>query len=131
MYAQHDKPPSDQPVNYVLVVDDDLRIRELLTDILELEDFTVVAVENGLKALDYLKNHRPPTCIILDYNMPVMNADQFRKVQQSSPTLKHVPVILMTAGHDIQRKAEELQVNSYLVKPFKIERLIEVVSHCS
>ncbi len=130
MYAQHDKPPSDQPVKDILVVDDDLHVRELLTEILE-EDFKVVAVENGLRALDYLKNHPPPSCIILDYNMPLMNADQFRKVQQSSPKLKHVPVILMTAGHDIQRKAEELQVNSYLPKPFKIDRLIEVVSHCS
>ncbi len=127
MHVEHDRLPDEQPGSYVLVVDDELPIREVLTEILE-EDFKVVTVANGAQALSYLKNHPPPSCILLDYNMPVMNAEQFRKVQLSLPTLKDVPVILMTAGKDIQLKADQLQAKTYLHKPFNIDRLIEVVS---
>ena len=129
MYPEHDKPGTIQPDNYVLVVDDELCVRELLTEILEL-DVHVVAVENGLQALNYLKTHPSPACILLDYDMPLMNGAQFRKAQQCVPALKDIPVILVTAAPNIQRKADELQVKAYLKKPFDIDQVVELVSSC-
>ena len=129
MYPEHDKPRTIQPDNYVLVVDDEPCVRELLTEILEL-DFKVVAVEDGLQALDYLKAHPAPGCILLDYDMPLMNGEQFRAAQQSLPELKDIPVILMTAAQNVQRKADQLQVKTCLAKPFDIDKLVELVSAC-
>jgi CheY-like chemotaxis protein len=130
MRPEHGRPSHIEPTTYVLVVDDEACVRELVTEVLELEGFKVVAVENGMQALDYLKAHPSPSCILLDHDMPEMNGAQFRKAQQCFPDLKDIPVILVTATRNIERKADELQVKGHLQKPFDIDRLVEIVSTC-
>lgn len=130
MNYERDKPAYIQSSSYVLVVDDEWSIRDFITTILKLEGVEVVAMENGLQALNYLQKHPSPSCILLDYDMPRMNGLQFRKVQQRIPSLQDIPVILMTAALNIEQKAEELQAKAYLKKPFDIDRLVELVSSC-
>jgi CheY-like chemotaxis protein len=59
----------------VLVVDDEPRVREMLSEYLTERSFEVIEAGNGLEALAALKNHRP-SAIVLDLRMPRLGASR-------------------------------------------------------
>ena len=70
----------------VLVVEDDLEIRESLMDVLEDAGFEAVGAGNGLEALDQLRGPGPQPCLIfLDLMMPRMDGRAFRQEQLAPP----------------------------------------------
>ena len=77
----------------VCVVDDDADIREVLTDVLSIEGYDVVAAGDGESALALLRA-RPSACrlILLDLMMPRMNGWEFRRQQLQDPTIAEIPV---------------------------------------
>ncbi|HVN27503.1 MAG TPA: response regulator [Candidatus Binataceae bacterium] len=82
----------------ILVVDDDRGAMEALSDILEYEGYQVERAQNGLQALEHLKETRPsPNLIILDLLMPVMDGWEFRLRQKEDPELAKIPVLVVTA----------------------------------
>jgi CheY-like chemotaxis protein len=114
----------------VLIVDDDLDIREALLDVLTDHGYTADAVANGREALEYLQRGARPCLILLDLMMPVMNGSQFRAVQLQDPELREVPVLLISAGNDVEQRSQALDTES-LRKPLDIDRLLAVVArHC-
>ena len=82
----------------VLVVDDDPGVRDALAELLASEGYAVAAAENGRVALDLLQAGLRPCAVILDLMMPVMDGWDFRAAQSQSPSLKEVPVIVITAA---------------------------------
>ena len=71
----------------VLVVEDDIDIREALTGLLSEEGYAVSACANGLEALKHLRAGRHADVILLDLMMPVMDGWQFRVLQKRDPEL--------------------------------------------
>src|SRR2546428_350964 len=71
----------------VLVVDDDLAVRESMRSVLEGEGYAVTAAENGLEALQHLRNGLRPEVILLDLLMPVMDGWQFLRELRQDPEL--------------------------------------------
>src|SRR5439155_7067879 len=69
----------------VLVVEDDFDLRDALVPILEYEGHRVVSAANGREALDWLHAMPPPSLILLDLMMPVMNGEEFRAEQLRDP----------------------------------------------
>jgi CheY-like chemotaxis protein len=118
--------------HHVLVVDDDLEIRDGLIDLLEDHNCDATGADNGAKALAYLKSADPLPCLIfLDLMMPVMDGRTFREEQMKEPRLAGIPVIVLSAYRDVQADAEELKVASFLKKPPKLEDLMSLVAlHC-
>ena len=112
----------------ILIVEDQALIRALLTEILEDEGYHVVSVVNGLAALSYLRQHAHPRLILLDLGMPVMTGWEFRAEQQRHRTLREIPVILMSALPDLDRKAAALGVAGCLTKPIDIDLLLGMVA---
>jgi len=110
----------------VLVVEDSEELRDALTVILELEGYRVVAVDNGLAALDrvYLANH---SLILLDLAMPVMDGIAFLRAygQQLRP---HTPVVILSAQEDIIMADLPAFVLEVLRKPFEIDALLRIVA---
>ena len=77
----------------ILVVDDNKINRTLLTQIL-LPKYRVHSVEDGLKALEYLKeNYNEVSAILLDLNMPVLNGYEFLKTRKEFPPYCNIPVM--------------------------------------
>ena len=114
----------------VLIVDDDADIREALLDVLTDHGYTAEAVANGREALDYLQQGARPCLILLDLMMPVMNGSQFRAAQLQDPQLREVPVLVISAGNDIDQRSKALDTES-LRKPLDLERLLSLVArHC-
>jgi CheY-like chemotaxis protein len=113
----------------VLVVDDDVTIRELISDILEIEGYDVATANDGAQALQLVRQTSPEV-ILLDLMMPVMNGWEFAEACSADELCKDIPVLLMSAMHDVNRVIASLSHNgprSVLRKPFNLEHLIAEV----
>ena len=114
----------------VLVVDDNVDIRNLISIILTGESYEVLAVESGTKALEIYSEFKPDL-ILLDIMMPGISGfevlEQIRDIR--SAKLNSVPIVMITAKSltDDIDKAIKLGATSYIVKPFRAESLKQKV----
>jgi CheY-like chemotaxis protein len=117
----------------VLVVDDDVHIRYALVDALEDEGYRTLSASNGAEALQVLREMpKPPSVILLDLMMPVMDGWQFRAQQQRDPQLSKIPVVVVSAIGNGMGEAFQVSASAYLKKPFLIQDLVATVdSLCS
>ena len=106
----------------ILVVDDELFVRDLLMEFLGREDFEVVAVESGEKALETVKSGAFQIALI-DLKMPGINGIQtLKELRKISPLTLN---IIMTGYPTIESSIEALRsgAHDYVVKPFKLNDL--------
>ena len=96
----------------ILVVEDNLKIRENIIDFFKIQGHLAEGAENGYEALTML--HAMYDIVILDINMPKMNGKEF--LEKMRATEKNLPVIALTSNSTIENKAEifELGVDDYL-----------------
>jgi CheY-like chemotaxis protein len=113
---------------HILLVEDDDDIRDLLSQVLAEEGYTVVGAANGLEALTYLRSDgQRPDLILLDLMMPVMDGWQFRAAQREDPQLAAIPVVLLTAVTEARSTAPTLRGLACVEKPVHLPRLLEVL----
>jgi CheY-like chemotaxis protein len=113
----------------ILIVEDDVDIRETLAEILADEGYSVASAANGLDAIAYLQSETLPAVILLDLMMPVMSGWEFRAKQQQDPRIAPIPVVVLSGDGNIQAKATSLNAAGFLPKPVDLERLLGMVSH--
>jgi two-component system OmpR family response regulator len=113
----------------IVVVDDDLGIRETLDAFLRLAGFRVHSAANGQEALALLETVRPAV-LFVDLYMPVMDGTTFRRGQLSNANTCDIPFVLMTAEADGMVAATELMADAFVSKPFDAEDLFVVISQC-
>lgn len=107
----------------VLVVDDESRMRKLVRDFLEKQNFAVLEAGDGSEALDIFFDNQDIALIILDVMMPKMDGWQVcREVRGYS----EVPIIMLTARSDERDELQgfELGVDEYISKPFSPKILV-------
>jgi len=107
----------------VLVAEDEIHIREGLTEILENEGYQVIQAENGLQAWT-LYQQQTPDFICLDIMMPEINGyDVCRKIRKENET---IPIIFITAKTEEIDKVLglELGADDYIAKPFGVKEVI-------
>ena len=113
----------------ILLVDDDAAIRAALPSALRVEGYDVAAVANGQEALLYLEKQRsaPPSLILLDSMMPVMDGPEFIDSYTANAMLPDVPVVVISAfGRRHYSRCRGREVTQ-LAKPLQLERLLEMV----
>ena len=106
----------------VLIVDDQLTVRQLLHEVARKAGYDTWLAENGLKALEVTRECSP-SVIIMDIKMPVMDGlEAFRLIHQEFP---EIPVILMTAYGTLDTVVEAMKMGAfdYLVKPSNVNEL--------
>ena len=116
---------SSQP--FVLVVDDEEHITEMLAMGLGIHGFDVERTDTGRGALAAIEHHRPDL-VILDVMLPDLDGFEVaRRLRQTEGAGTRVPVIFLTARDTTQDKVEGLRLGTddYVTKPFSIEELIE------
>ncbi len=89
----------------------------------------VNTVGNGMHAIKEIQKE-PCDVILCDWNMPSLSGDKLLKWVRETPSLKNLPFIMITSQtskEDVLR-AKELGVNDYIVKPVKIDVLINKLS---
>lgn len=117
------------PRGNVVVIDDSATVRKLAEVVLKENGYNVFTAEDGERGLD-IAQKVSPSLILVDFVMPKMNGYQFCKLARKNPTLKDVPIILITAkGEAVGEKfTEEFGVVDYFIKPFQPEELVEKVN---
>ena len=106
----------------VLLVDDDARLRDLLTRFLTQEGFNVMKAENGAEALAILK-FISFECIILDGMMPVLDGLGFLETFRKS---SETPILMLSARSEVEHRLAGLErgADDYLAKPFEPRELL-------
>lgn len=107
----------------ILIAEDDLYTREGLIDILENEGFSVIAAEDGARALELFRSEMPD-CICLDIMMPKINGYDVCKTIRMED--QQVPVIFLSAKSEEIDKVLglELGADDYISKPFGVREVI-------
>ena len=109
---------------YILVVDDESRMRKLLKDFLSVKGYQILEAEDGEKAIEIFEENRNKIkLILLDVMMPKLDGwSVLRKIRQDS----NLPVIMLTARGEEQDElfGFELGVDEYISKPFSPKILV-------
>lgn len=113
----------------VLVVDDDERIRRLVSDLLTANAHKVVQAQDGVDAVAKAKAELPDV-ILMDVFMPKMDGYAALQAIKNEESTKTIPVVMVTAiGHDLNRKlAEGLGSCGYITKPFSAKEVLDAVA---
>ncbi|MGV8981960.1 response regulator transcription factor [Clostridium sp.] len=109
----------------ILIVDDEERIRNLVSIYLRKEKYTILQAENGSEAVNIF-NKNKVDLIILDVMMPIMDGwDVCKEIRKTS----NIPVIMLTAKseEDDQLLGFELGTDHYITKPFVPKLLVAKV----
>jgi adenylate cyclase len=112
---------TDLQVPSILVVDDNEMNRDVLARRLERQNYRVTMAEDGQVAVDLL-SAAPTTfdLVLLDIMMPRMNGFQVLEFMKDQPSLRQLPVIIISAIDELDSvvRCVELGAEDYLFKPF-------------
>ena len=111
----------------VLVVDDEVGIANLLSDVLSDEGHRVLVAANGREALRRAEEERPDL-VITDFMMPVMDGAQLMKAMAAHPDLKDVPVFLMSSAPEAALHDLCSGYALFVRKPFRIYDVVDLVA---
>lgn len=112
---------------YVLIVDDDDDIRNVMGYVLEAEGYNVVTAASGAAALAALENTGPPAVVLLDLMMPDMNGGELLTALRAKAAWATLPVVLVSGDTALEQRARDLRASDALAKPIQLERLLGVV----
>ena len=107
---------------YVLVIEDEDRIRQFLQRGLSLEGYRVEMAGDGLTGLE-MAAEEPPDLVLLDIMLPGIDGIEVcRRLRQTS----EVPILMLTAKETIEDRVKGLDAGAddYLVKPFALDELM-------
>lgn len=112
----------------ILIVEDDLDIRDSLVELLEDSGYAVETASNGQEGLDVLQSSVTPDLILLDLMMPIKDGFAFRSEQLGMPQFAQIPVIIMSADGQVKEKTAQTQCAAYIRKPLEIDYFLQTVS---
>jgi CheY-like chemotaxis protein len=107
----------------ILIVDDEDGIVDVLASILNDEGYVAEGASNGREALEIMAA-RPPSLVLLDTMMPVMDGQAVLNAMRADPALAEVPVIMMTAMAAFPALLGGPVAEAYLFKPFDLDALL-------
>lgn len=120
-------PPQDKKDFTILLADDNPVVLKIVEAALLRQGYRVLTVDDGLKALTMAtKNPGKIDMVITDYMMPKMKGDELCRELRQIETLKHVPIIFLSAVPEKEKILSMFRAGAYdyLMKPFLAEELI-------
>lgn len=112
----------------LVVIDDETSVTALLAVILREEGYEVQVAYDGRRGLELIKTVRPHL-VICDIMLPLMGGLDVVSSMHSSPALRSIPVILMSAGLRPARLDFDpsLRGVDYIAKPFDLQNLLDLI----
>lgn len=112
----------------ILIIEDNLDVRENIAEILELSGYKTLQAENGKIGVQMAKEHKP-NLIICDVMMPELDGFGVLKILNGNPTLMHIPFMFLTAKAEKSdfRKGMGLGADDYITKPFDDMELLDAI----
>ena len=111
----------------ILVVDDDVNLRELLAIHLTNAGYSVLAAEDAVVAGRQILN-RAPGLVIMEAELPFLSGYELASVLHRDERTRDIPVILLTREDDAPDKAAQAGAVAYLRKPVIADRLLDLVA---
>ena len=110
----------------VMVVEDDVNLREAIVDTLEMDNISVIEASDGEEALALLRQNNV-SLVVSDVNMPRL--DGYQLLRRMSTEWPELPVLIMTAYGSISNAVEAIQNGAidYMEKPFSTQTLMDTV----
>jgi DNA-binding response OmpR family regulator len=109
---------------YVLLAEDDRALKRFLEVVLERAGYQVIPASDGLEAMKVALSCTIDI-VVTDAMMPNLSGHELCRFLRNSPTLSHLPIIMLSA---LERKDHEgEQADAFLSKPVSGERLIECI----
>ncbi|MGH9721269.1 MAG: hybrid sensor histidine kinase/response regulator, partial [Bryobacteraceae bacterium] len=132
--ARAPRAPARQPARAaaqieVLLVDDSVSVRRVLSNLLRDRGWVPVAAKDGLEALEMLRRGKRPDAVLLDVEMPRMDGFELTAALRRQEAFKDLPIIMLTSrsGSKHRSKAMELGVTEYFGKPFQNDALLAAI----
>lgn len=112
----------------VLIIEDDILLREGIRDLLSLNKFEVYTASDGVEGLK-LAREVMPDIIICDIMMPRLDGYQLKEIINGDNELSVIPFIYLTAKSEMKslREGMDLGADDYIIKPFDTSALIKVI----
>ena len=106
----------------IVLCDDDIGIRTMLSRFLRAEGYEVFEADNGRTCLDIVAS-KNPEAILLDLKMPDM--DGMQVIRELKNLDSNIPILVISGIVDLKTSVEdeELPLGSFIAKPFKIEEV--------
>jgi two-component system chemotaxis response regulator CheY len=113
----------------IMTVDDSASMRQMISFTLTQAGHKVIEAVDGKDALTKLGS-ASPDMVITDLNMPNMDGIELIRQARALPKLKFTPIIMLTTESQDEKKAagKAAGATGWIVKPFKAEQLVGVVS---
>ncbi len=113
----------------LLLADDSVTIQKVVGISFASEDIALVAVDNGTAAVAKAKEVRPDI-VLADVVMPGLSGYDVCRAIKSDPTLRHIPVLLLTGTFEAfdEVKAREVGADGHITKPFEAQLLVDTVN---
>lgn len=110
----------------LLLVDDSVSVRRIVSKMLTRAGYQVVSAVDGQEALDLLRLDQNFTAVLSDLEMPRMNGYELIEAMRAREELRHLPIVVMTtrAGEKHRDLAFRLGANEYFSKPIEEAKLI-------
>jgi CheY-like chemotaxis protein len=124
------------PLKRILLAEDNVHDVELTLTALGEHNLAneVIVVRDGAEALDYLFHRGQfaghanglPVVVLLDLKMPKVDGLEVLRQMKSDPSLKHIPVVMITSSREEQDlvRSYQLGVNAYVVKPMDFQQFV-------
>lgn len=112
----------------IMIVDDEKESTDMLENILKLEGYEYISVNDSLTATK-IANRYIPDIFLLDLMMPNLDGFKLCRMLREDPKFIHTPVVILTALSDIDSKAVAFGAgaNDYLTKPYHLHELISII----
>ncbi len=112
----------------ILCIDDDRPVLGVCANALEEHGYRVVMATHGRAGIAIAKTEKP-ALILLDVLMPAMDGFEVCRLLRAEPTLRHTPIVLLTAinSADLEAKGAEAGATLSLRKPFNPEQVVAAV----
>jgi two-component system, NtrC family, sensor kinase len=118
-----------QKEHTVLYVDDDEKTLVLMGEIFSSEDYKIITINSGEKALSYIKENELVSVVISDFKMKGMNGlELLQQVKTLSPNTKRY---LCSGSFDkgtLKTKVENQEIHGFMVKPINISQMLTIIS---
>ncbi len=125
-------PSEDRPAHIVMIVDDSLSVRRVVSRTIERHGWVALLARDGVEALELLEQGRVDL-MLTDIEMPRMDGFDLISAVRGRSAYQSLPIVVLTSrsGNKHRDRALALGANEYLVKPFQEQELVEVVAKMS
>ena len=112
----------------ILIIDDELEVRNLFYDIFTKEGYEVVTIAGGEESIKAVKKEKPDL-VLLDFNMPNINGIEILKEIRKEDTKTKIVMLTAVGSEDLEKEARLLGASGFLRKSLGIEVIVKSVNN--